>query len=123
MWRGMSESTVSLYYWYMFDINGIVAVRFCVVDGGFASDADCGYRVVIMLLLKGSFAIQLNMVVKSPGTQRLHSNRIGAVVLSQKPGGIGITAQRRKGTHLGITDPYDMGSAMAPAAADTISSI
>ena len=73
-----------------------------------------------MLRQKGSSATRRNTGAK-PGTATSTVTGSGAVVLSQQPGGIKITsATVGRVIDLGITDSQDMGSAMAPAAADTV---
>ena len=78
-----------------------------------------------MPLLKGSFAIQRNMEDKS---HQLHNGRLleqGLRLLRLRKVGLEhfhilYSATIGKVIDMGLKDPFNMGGAMAPAAADTI---
>ncbi|MGG3574913.1 stage V sporulation protein AD [Bacillus gobiensis] len=97
-----------------------VAVGSALIDGGFAKQviaATSSHNATA----ERQFRYPTEYGGQKPGTATSTATGAGAVVISQNPGKIKITsATIGKVADLGISDPFDMGSAMAPAAADTI---
>ncbi|MCY9383125.1 stage V sporulation protein AD [Bacillus inaquosorum] len=97
-----------------------VAVASALVDGGFAKRA-LAATSSHNATAERQFRYPTEYGGQKPDTATSTVTGSGAVVISQTPGDIQITsATVGKVSDLGITDPFDMGSAMAPAAADTI---
>ncbi|MBU8681688.1 stage V sporulation protein AD [Bacillus haynesii] len=97
-----------------------IAISSALIDGGFAKRA-LAATSSHNATAERQFRYPTEYGGQKPGTATSTVTGSGAVVLSQQPGGIKITsATVGRVIDLGITDSQDMGSAMAPAAADTI---
>lgn len=92
-----------------------VAVASALVDGGFAKralSATSSHNATA----ERQFRYPTEYGGQKPDTATSTVTGSGAVVISQTPGDIQITsATVGKVSDLGITDPFDMGSAMAPS--------
>ncbi|MFC0271521.1 stage V sporulation protein AD [Metabacillus herbersteinensis] len=97
-----------------------VAVGSALVDGGFANKivaATSSHNATA----ERQFRYPTEYGGQKPDTATFTVTGSGAVLISKDKSDIRITsATIGKVTDLGIADPFDMGSAMAPAAADTI---
>ncbi|EMI12137.1 stage v sporulation protein ad [Bacillus stratosphericus LAMA 585] len=97
-----------------------VAIASALVDGGFANRA-LAATSSHNATAERQFRNPTEYGGQKPDTATSTVTGSGAVVISQEPSQIQITsATVGRVMDLGITDPFDMGSAMAPAAADTI---
>lgn len=91
-----------------------VAVASALVDGGFAKRA-LAATSSHNATAERQFRYPTEYGGQKPDTATSTVTGSGAVVISQTPGDIQITsATVGKVSDLGITDPFDMGSAMAP---------
>ncbi|MGG4492042.1 stage V sporulation protein AD [Metabacillus idriensis] len=97
-----------------------LAVSSALVDGGFANRvmaATSSHNATA----ERQFRYPTEYGGQKPDTAQSTISGSGAVIVSRDPSDIMITsATIGRVADLGITDPFDMGSAMAPAAADTI---
>ncbi len=97
-----------------------LAVGAALVDGGYAN------RVVAAVsshnaTAERQFRYPTEYGGQKPDTATFTVTGAGAALVSREPSSIKITAATiGKVKDFGIKDPFDMGSAMAPAAADTI---
>ncbi|KSU85638.1 MULTISPECIES: stage V sporulation protein AD [Fictibacillus] len=97
-----------------------LAVGAALVDGGFAQ------RVVAAVsshnaTAERQFRYPTEYGGQKPDTATFTVTGAGAALISSEPSSVRITSATIGKVHdLGIKDPFDMGSAMAPAAADTI---
>lgn len=97
-----------------------VAIASALIDGGFANRA-LAATSSHNATAERQFRNPTEYGGQKPDTATSTVTGSGAVVISQEPSQIQITsATVGRVMDLGITDPFDMGSAMAPAAADTI---
>jgi stage V sporulation protein AD len=97
-----------------------VAIASALVDGGFAKRAIAATSSH-NATAERQFRNPTEYGGQKPDTATSTVTGSGAVIISQEPSQIQITsATVGRVMDLGITDPFDMGSAMAPAAADTI---
>ena len=97
-----------------------LALGSMLIDGGYANNvlaaASSHYNTA-----ERQYRFPTEMGVQRPLTAQWTVSGAGAVVLTSQGKGPAVThATIGKVIDLGITDPNDMGSAMAPAAADTI---
>ncbi|MBD1378686.1 stage V sporulation protein AD [Metabacillus arenae] len=97
-----------------------LAVGAALVDGGFANRimaATSSHNATA----ERQFRYPTEYGGQKPDTATSTVSGAGAVIVSKEPTDIRITsASIGRVMDLGIKDPFDMGSAMAPAAADTI---
>ncbi|MFC3882787.1 stage V sporulation protein AD [Bacillus songklensis] len=97
-----------------------LALGAALVDGGFARKvlaATSSHHATA----ERQFRYPTEYGGQKPHTATFTVTGAGAAVVSQEKGPVKITAATiGKVTDYGIKDPFDMGSAMAPAAADTI---
>lgn len=97
-----------------------LAVGAALVDGGFAQ------RVVAAVsshnaTAERQFRYPTEYGGQKPDTATFTVTGAGAALITSEPSSVRITSATIGKVHdLGIKDPFDMGSAMAPAAADTI---
>nr|MDH3093428.1 stage V sporulation protein AD [Bacillus velezensis] len=97
-----------------------IAVASALIDGGFANRA-IATTSDHNATAERQFRNPTEYGGQKPDTATSTVTGGGAVIISQNPSDIKITsATVGKVSDLGITDPFDMGSAMAPAGADTI---
>lgn len=97
-----------------------VAIASALIDGGFANRAIAATSSH-NATAERQFRNPTEYGGQKPDTATSTVTGGGAVIISQEPSQIQITsATVGRVMDLGITDPFDMGSAMAPAAADTI---
>lgn len=97
-----------------------VAIASALIDGGFANRAIAATSSH-NATAERQFRNPTEYGGQKPDTATSTVTGSGAVIISQEPSQIQITsATVGRVMDLGITDPFDMGSAMAPAAADTI---
>jgi stage V sporulation protein AD len=97
-----------------------VAIGSALIDGGFASNvlaATSSHNATA----ERQFRYPTEYGGQKPDTATFTVTGSGAVLISKEVSNIRVTsATIGKVADLGIKDPFDMGSAMAPAAADTI---
>jgi stage V sporulation protein AD len=97
-----------------------VAVGSALIDGGFAKNviaATSSHNATA----ERQFRYPTEYGGQKPDSATFTITGAGAVLINKEVSNIQITAATiGKVTDLGIKDPFDMGSAMAPAAADTI---
>jgi stage V sporulation protein AD len=97
-----------------------VAVGSALIDGGFANNviaATSSHNATA----ERQFRYPTEYGGQKPDSATFTITGAGAVLINKEVSNIQITAATiGKVTDLGIKDPFDMGSAMAPAAADTI---
>lgn len=97
-----------------------VAIASALIDGGFANRAIAATSSH-NATAERQFRNPTEYGGQKPDTATSTVTGSGAVIISQETSPIQITsATVGRVMDLGITDPFDMGSAMAPAAADTI---
>jgi stage V sporulation protein AD len=97
-----------------------IAAAAAFIDGGFAESA-LAATSSHNATAERQFRYPTELGVQKPKTATFTVTGAGAVVLGRKPGRWRITAATiGKVVDAGMTNPLDMGSAMAPAAASTI---
>ncbi|WLR49646.1 stage V sporulation protein AD [Bacillus tianshenii] len=98
-----------------------LAVAAALIDGGFANRAIAAASSHNASAEK-QFRYPTEYGSQKPDTATFTVSGSGAVLIGKKQGNVKITAATiGKVIDYGLNDPFDMGSAMAPAAADTIS--
>ncbi|MGM0501267.1 MAG: stage V sporulation protein AD [Bacillota bacterium] len=96
------------------------ALAAVMVDGG-AADKALAFSSSHYQATERQFRTPNEYGDKYPPYKQRTVTGAGALIVSNQPGGVQLTeATFGKIIDLGITDPQDMGGAMAPAAADTI---
>lgn len=97
-----------------------LAIASSLVEGGFANKAIAGVSSH-NATAERQFRYPTEYGGQKPGTATSTVTGAGAALISQEPSDIRISAATiGRVVDWGIKDPFDMGSAMAPAAADTI---
>ncbi|PFG13692.1 stage V sporulation protein AD [Bacillus sp. es.036] len=97
-----------------------LAIASSLVEGGFANKAIAGVSSH-NATAERQFRYPTEYGGQKPGTATSTVTGAGAALISQEPSDIRISAATiGRVVDWGIKDPFDMGSAMAPAAADTL---
>ena len=97
-----------------------LAIASSLVEGGFADKAIAGVSSH-NATAERQFRYPTEYGGQKPGTATSTVTGAGAALISQEPSDIRISAATiGRVVDWGIKDPFDMGSAMAPAAADTL---
>ena len=97
-----------------------LAIASSLVEGGFANKAIAGVSSH-NATAERQFRYPTEYGGQKPGTATSTVTGAGAALISQEPSDIKISAATiGRVVDWGIKDPFDMGSAMAPAAADTL---
>ncbi|OEH93586.1 stage V sporulation protein AD [Bacillus solimangrovi] len=98
-----------------------LAIASALIDGGFANRTLAAASSHNASAEK-QFRYPTEYGCQKPDTSTFTVTGAGAIVIGKKEGSVRITsATIGKVIDYGLNDPFDMGSAMAPAAADTIS--